>query len=215
MRDLIKVGCVALVLSLSLAAPVAAGPLEDASADYERRRSANAEALAAYNRGDYATALRLWRPLADQGNASAQISLGLMYANGHGVPQDYAEVVKWYRKAADRGNAAAQINLGLMYANGHGVPQDYAEAVKWYRKAADRGNAAAQNNLGTMYDLGQGVPQDYVEAHKWYNLAAASFPASETESREKAIMNRDRVAGTMTAAQIGEAQRLAREWKPK
>jgi len=215
MRDLFKTGLVALVLSLSLAAPVAAGPLEDAAADYERRRSANADALAAYNLGDYATALRLWRPLADQGNASAQISLGLMYDNGHGVPQDYAEAVKWYRKAADRGNAAAQFTLGTMYDNGHGVPQDYVEAVKWYRKAVGQGNGAAQNNLGTMYDLGKGVPQDYVEAHRWYNLAAASFPASEPERREKAVMNRDRVAAKMTAAQIGEAQLLAREWTPK
>jgi len=179
MRDLFKIGLVALGLSLSLAAPVAAGPLEDALADYERRRSANADALAAYNRGDYETALRLWRPLADQGHASAQIS------------------------------------LGLMYDNGQGVPQDYIEAVKWYRKAVEQGNAAAQNNLGTMYDLGKGVPQDYVEAHKWYNLAAASFPPSEPERREKAVINRDRVAAKMTAAQIAEAQQLAREWTPK
>jgi hypothetical protein len=184
-------------------------------ADYERRRSANADALAASDRGDYAMALRLWRPLADQGHASAQISLGLMYDNGHGVPQDYAEAVKWYRKAADRGNAAAQFTLGTMYDNGHGVPQDYVEAVKWYRKAVGQGNGAAQNNLGTMYDLGKGVPQDYVEAHKWYNLAAASFPASQPEMRETAVVNRDRVAAKMTAAQIAEAQQLARAWTPK
>ena len=215
MRDLFKTGLVALVLSLSLAAPVVAGPREDALADHERRRSANADALAAYDRGDYATALLLWRPLADQGHVSAQIYLGLMYDNGHGVPQDYAEAVKWYRKAADRGNGAAQFTLGTMYDNGHGVPQDYVEAVKWYRKAVRQGNAAAQNNLGTMYDLGKGVPQDYVEAHKWYNLAAASFPASQPEMREKAVMNRDRVAAKMNAVQIAEAQELAREWTPK
>ena len=165
MRDLIRVGCVALVLSLSLAAPVAAGPFENG--------------VAAYKRGDYATALRLWRPLADQGDAVVQKSLGFMYANGHGVPRDYAEAVKWYRKAAEQGDADAQANLGDMYANG------------------------------------QGVPRDYVQAHKWFNLAAAHFPASETEGREKAVINRDRVAGKMNAAQIAEAQRLAREWKPK
>ena len=215
MRDLIKAGCVALVLSLSLAAPVAAGPLEDAAADYERRRSANAEALAAYNRGDYATALRLWRPLAVQGDASAQISLGIMYDNGSGVPQDYGEAVKWYRKAADRGNAAAQFTLGLMYFLGQGVPQDYAEAVKWFRNAAEQGHASAQKELGLVYDSGHGVPQDYVPAHKWLNLAAARFPASETEDRNRAVKSRDRVASKMTAAQIAEAQQLAREWKPK
>ncbi len=88
------------------------------------------EGLAAYNRGDYATALRVWRPLAGQGNALAQLNLGSMYAAGQGVPQDDAEAARWYRKAAEQGDASAQYNLALMYYNGQGVPQDYAEAVK-------------------------------------------------------------------------------------
>ncbi|MDA0221360.1 MAG: tetratricopeptide repeat protein, partial [Proteobacteria bacterium] len=58
----------------------------------------------AYNRGDYATALHEWRPLAEQGNAYAQSILGVMYYEGTGVPQDYAEAVRWYRLAADQGN---------------------------------------------------------------------------------------------------------------
>jgi len=64
------------------------------------------EGVAAANRGDYATALRLWQPLAYQGDASAQSNLGLMYATGQGVPQDYAEAVRWYRRAADQGHAS-------------------------------------------------------------------------------------------------------------
>ena len=95
-----------------------------------------------------------------------------------------------------------------MYENGNGVPQDYAEAVKWYRKAADQGYARAQNNLGVMYNRGQGVPQDYVMAHMWFNLAAAL-------GDEKALKTRDALAKNMTSEQIAEAQRLAREWKPK
>jgi uncharacterized protein len=87
--------------------------------------------------------------------------------------------------------------------------------MKWFRRAAGQGNAAAQNDLGLMYDRRQGVPQDYVQAHKWFSLAAARFPASKTGEREQAVRNRDRVAAKMTAAQIAEAQRLAREWKPK
>ncbi len=201
MRDFIRVGFVAVILSLRLAAPVAAGPLEDA--------------VAAYDRGDYATALRLYRPLANQGSAAARHNVGFMYAHGQGVPLDYAEAVMWYRKAAEQGLAAAQLNLGVMYDNGQGVPQDYAEAVMWYRKAAEQGVAAAQLNLGVRYDNGRGVPQDYVQAHMWFNLAAARFLASETENRETAVRNRDRVAAKMTVAQIAEAQRLAREWKPK
>ena len=130
------------------------------------------EGSAAYERGDYATAIREWRPLAEQGHALAQFNLGTMYAEGKGVPQDYAEAMKWYRKAAEQGNAAAQNNLGFMYRNGKDVAQDYAEAVKWYRKAAEQGMAEAQNNLGFMYIIGRGVPQDDAEALQWWSKAA-------------------------------------------
>ncbi len=101
------------------------------------------EGWAAYQRGDYATALREWRPLAEQGNAKAQRNLGRMYRTGRGVSQDYAEAVKWYRKAAEQGFAFAQNSLGSMYERGQGVPQDYAQAVRWYRKAAAQGNKLA------------------------------------------------------------------------
>ena len=87
---------------------------------------------------------------ADQGDATAQYNLGLMYANGTGVAKDEAEAVKWFRKAADQGIARAQHNLGVMYANGQGVVKDEVEAVKWYRKAADQGLAEAQNNLNVI-----------------------------------------------------------------
>ncbi len=135
--------------------------------------------------------------------------------NGQGVPQDYAEAVKWYRLAAEQGDAGAQYNLGDMYANGQGVPQDYAEAVKWYRLPPSRAMPHAQYNLGVMYDNGQGVPQDYVQAHMWFNLAASRYSAAEAEERANAVKNRDAVAARMTPAQIAEAQKLAREWKPK
>ena len=68
--------------------------------------------LTAAQSGDYATALREWTPLAEQGNAAAQTNLGVMYDNGQGVPQDYAAAVRWYRLAAEQGYAAAQSNLG-------------------------------------------------------------------------------------------------------
>jgi hypothetical protein len=130
------------------------------------------EGMAAYERGDYATALKKWRPLAEAGDATAQNNLGAMYANGQGVPQDDEEAAKWFRLAAEQGGADAQNNLGVMYANGRGVPQDYREAAKWFRLAAEQGHASAQNNLGVMYTKGEGVPQDYKEAVKWYRLAA-------------------------------------------
>ncbi len=171
------------------------------------------EGVAAAKRGDYATALREWRPLAKQGDAAAQNNLGVMYKMGLGVPQDYAEAVRWHRKAAEQGDAIAQNNLGVMYAKGQGVPQDDAEAVKWFRKAAEQGYAGAQFNLGFMYYNGRGVPQDYAQAHMWYNLAASRLPTGE--DRGIAAKNRDIVAKRLTPAQISEAQKLAREWKPK
>jgi len=169
--------------------------------------------VAAYYRGDYATALREWRPLAEQGSAIAQNNLGLMYSEGKGASRDYAEAVGWWRKAAEQGSAIAQNNLGLMHSEGKGASRDYAEAVGWWRKAAEQGYAKAQYNLGVMYDYGKGVPQDYAQAHKWYNLAAFRFPLGEDHDR--AVKDSNIVGICMTPAQISEAQKLAREWKPK
>ena len=134
-----------------------------------------------------------------------------MYATGDGVPQDDVEAARWFRLAADEGHAVAQFNLGRRYANGRGVPQDDAEAVRWYRLAADQGLAAAQSTLGFMYANGDGVPQDGVEAHQWFSLAAAQ---SSGEPRANAVKGRDAVAERMTAEQVADAQRRAREWQP-
>ena len=78
------------------------------------------------------------RPLAEQGNATAQNNLGVMYAKGQGLPQNFAQAVVWYRKAADQGDAGAQFNLGGMYEDGQGVPKDYAQAHMWFSLAASR-----------------------------------------------------------------------------
>jgi uncharacterized protein len=177
-------------------------------------RNADA-AMAAYQKGDYATALQLSRSLADQGDARAQSILGLIYYGGRGVSRNDNEAVRWFRHAADLGDATGNLYLGVMFADGRGVPQDYAEAAKWYRLAADLGDAQAQYNLGLAYAKGEGVSPDNVSAHMWFNLAAARFPASDARSRDAAVRNRDLVAGNMTPAQLAEAQKLARDWKPK
>lgn len=104
------------------------------------------EGHAAYGRGDYQTALKEFRPLAEAGVARAQYGLGVMYDNGEGVPQDYAEALRWYRKAAEQGGASAQYNLGNLYRRGQGVPQDYIEAHKWFNLSAVAGDADAVNN---------------------------------------------------------------------
>ena len=86
------------------------------------------------------------------GVAEGCYNLGVMYANGRGVPLDDAEAVRWYRLAADQGFDRAQTSLGFYYREGLGVPQDYAEAVRWYRLAAEQGNVGAQGSLGLMGD---------------------------------------------------------------
>ena len=102
---------------------------------------------AAYESGDYATALREFKPLAEQGDADAQNSMGWMYQKGLGVPQDFKTALKWYTLAAEQGNAYAQYNLGHMYTNGKGVPQDNKTAVKWFRLAAKQGHPRAQEQV--------------------------------------------------------------------
>ena len=202
-RSVLSAALLLCVLGVGLCGCVAARttPLDDAGA--------------AYNPGDYVEAAKFYRPLADQGDASAQNFLGSIYSSGQGVPQDYTEAARWYRLAAAQGDTAGQFNLGMMYYNGQGVPQDYAEAVKWNRLAAAQGNVVAQLALGVMYYNGKAVPQDYVSAHMWFNLAASRSPASDKYVRDTAVKQRDLVAAKMTPAQIAEAQRRAREWKPK
>jgi TPR repeat protein len=99
------------------------------------------DAKQAYDRGDYKTAYRLNKPLAERGSSVAQSNLGLMYYHSRGVSQDYAEAMKWFRKAADQGDADAQYSLGLMYAIGKGVPQDYVLAYMWLNLASTRDSA--------------------------------------------------------------------------
>jgi TPR repeat protein len=174
-------------------------------------------AYAAYDKGNYKSALRGLLPLAEQGDARAQSTLGLLYYRGSkDVPRNEAEAAKWFRLAAQHGDATAQFNLGVMYSEGQGVPQDHAKAVHFYRLAAEQGNPQAEYNLGLSYaDGDDGGKRDLVAAHMWFNLAAARFPASDTRGRNLAISSREAVALQMTPSQIAEAQRLAREWKPQ
>lgn len=118
---------------------------------------------------DYATAFRILRPLAEQGNPEAQANLGLMYELGQGVNENFSEAFKWYRSAAAQGLPWAQTNLGLAYINGRGTEKDDEEGAKWFRNAALQGNTRAQEILGSMYNQGRGVPQGHRESVEWIN----------------------------------------------
>jgi len=191
-----------MVLRLTIAFVLSIACLTTSAwADYQAGIDAN-------NRGDYATALREWRPLAEQGFTAAQFNLGQLYANGQGVPQDYVQARQWWEKAAVQGDVEAATNLGTLYLNGQGGVQDDQKAVDWFRRSAIHGNARALTNLGLMYERGRGVPQDFVMAHKWYILGAANGDKLGAELR-------DALAKRITPAQLFQAQQLAREWKPK
>jgi uncharacterized protein len=130
----------ALTIKFLLAAALICGAAAPAWADFD-------DGLTAYYAGDYATALKGWLPLAEQGDAFAQNALGTMYDNGDGVPENDAEAVKWYRLAAEQGIATAQNNLGTMYAAGTGIPLNYIKAYMWYSLAKAQGNERAAENV--------------------------------------------------------------------
>jgi TPR repeat protein len=95
----------------------------------------------AYKKGDFATAAKEWRPLADQGNAAAQYNLGLLYLDGKGVPKGDREAANWMHRAAERDHEQAQHKLGAMYGRGQGVKRDYVQAYMWLNLCAGKGNA--------------------------------------------------------------------------
>src|SRR5262252_432525 len=148
------------------------------------------------------------RRSAEGGDASAQNKLGLLYYEGKGVPQNYLQAKRWFEEGAKQGHARAQTNLGTLYLQGEGAPQSDQMALFWFNQGAEQRDALAFARLGLMYARGRGVLQDSIQAYMWYNLSAAQ---GETRSAEA----RDALAQRMTPAQIAEAQRLAREWKPR
>jgi len=122
---------------------------------------------AAASRGDYAAAIALWTPLAEQGNPAARSGLGLLYANGQGVTQDYAEAARWYQLAASQGFQFAQVSLAQLYEGGRGVPENPLKALMWFTLASfapdDVGATAKQNNERLRQRMAQ--PQiDQVDA---------------------------------------------------
>lgn len=219
---------VLLVLTLGLTAP--------AAAEYT-------DGLAAYVKGDFATACKEFKGLADKGEAKAQLKLGEMHGKGLCGPQNDAEAAKWVRMAAEQGYAEAQISYGILNAAGNGVPQSDAEAANWFRKAAGQGNPVGQWMLGKAYEEGRGIPKSDDEAVKWYRRSAEqknaigqrlmgvmyiggrSVPKDLVQAYmwlTLALENGNAASAeirygltrNMTKEQIAEATRLAKEWKP-
>ncbi len=127
---------------------------------------------AAFEKGDYQTALREWQPLADQGLPFAAYNVALLYARGSGVKADPAEAAKYYRIAAEKGIPEAQYNLGLLYSTGSGVPKDETQAAEWFTKAAQKGDSKAADSVGELYESSKGALHDFAQAEKWYRKSA-------------------------------------------
>jgi TPR repeat protein len=118
---------------------------------------------------------RLDKLAAEQGNASAQVNLAVLYENGlGGLPKDDREAARLYKLAADQGNALAQVSLGVFYETGRGgLPKNDREAARLYKLAADQGNAAGEAYLGIFYEEGRGgLRKDDREASRLFKLAA-------------------------------------------
>ncbi len=183
--------CVSFGLAF-FAAGVGAEPLDDASAALERK--------------DFTAAVALLTPLAEQGNAFAQLNLAWLTFEGDGTAANATQAAKWYRLAAEQGDENAQYNLGVMYENGKGVDRDLTEAANWWRKAARQGYADAQYNLGALYYNGRGVAKDYVRAYLWKSLAAGGSMTTVPQRRARA--GRDAIGAVMSQAQLAEARAL-------
>lgn len=159
----------------------------------------------AFNVGDYDTALAVWQPLADAGDADSQFGMGMLYANGFGVALDDTLALTYYGLAAEQGHGQALCNLGTMHANGWGVPQDDAEAFRFYGLAAELGVTEAQSNLSGMYQLGMGTEKDMVQAHKWLAIAQRLNHSGATYKLEELV-------GRMSEEEIAEGAELAAAW---
>jgi uncharacterized protein len=197
------------------------------------------EAKTANDKGDFRTAVRIYSELSNQGDRIAQLQLGLMYDEGHGIPKQYQQAVRWYSVAASQGDPEASYYLGRIYQDGRGGPKNYARARQWYRVAAQRGQTKAAVNLGLMYAFGLGEPKNYQAAGRWF-LFAANYGDIKAEDNlgvlyqngegvrrdyvkaymwfalaaapsgdSEAVKHRDQIALLMTPSQIDQARKLS------
>lgn len=141
----------------------------------------------AYDRADYRSALAVWLPAAEQGDAEAQMLVGEIYERGAGGQPDYAAAASWYRRAAEQGNSRAQFNLGTLYDQGLGVPADKLEALNWYRRAS-------------------GLPEDSLI----FRSAALAGEQALREQLNREITQRDRQIESLRR-QIAELERRLRD----
>jgi TPR repeat protein len=162
--------------------------------------------LDAYDRGDFETALTVWQPLAERGDARAQFNLGVIHFNAQSVPHDPAKAVQWYRAAADQGYGPAQASLAFMYETGQGVLQNYINAYKWLTLAQQHGvegGEETRETLATKMTVGQ-IAEAQQAAADWRPLIAETTPDPRGETGAQAAV-------VALPEQVRKAQRLLGE----
>jgi TPR repeat protein len=153
-----------------------------ASAPGARAAGASFEdAVAAYQRADYASAMRIWHALGEAGDLRAVYNLGVLFDLGQGVAPDPARAAAFFQHAAQGGHVQAMSNYGRLLEQGRGVAKNEEQAAYWFQKAADGGLAEAQYNLGLMYERGRGVAKSDSDAAAWYSRAAAAGQSAALE----------------------------------
>jgi TPR repeat protein len=162
----------------------------------------------AYEKGDYATALKEFMPLAESGQASAEAAVGQMYFEGKGVKPDMKEAARWLEPAASKGIARAQFLLGKLYLTGEGVAApDPVKAAALTKAAADQGIPEAQVDTCAFYYQGVGVQKDLVQAYLYANLAAQQ--GSEDGRSILTLLCQD-----MKPEDVAMGDAAVRAWKP-
>lgn len=148
---------------------------------------------------------------AEQGDAEAQLQLGMRYAAGDGVIQNDKEAARWFALAAKQGLAEAEYQYGLALLQGRGVVQDYRSAFNWIEKPARRGYARAQYSLGELYRYGTGTAVDKARAYLWFNLAAAQGVEAAAKARDSLVWQ---LKPEQIAAMQEEARRMSQPSPP-
>ena len=164
--------------------------------------------------GNFECALAVWEPLAKNGDASSQYSLGVMFQNGNGVKTSHAKAIFWYKKAAAQGVLNAQFNLGNYYYLGRYVEKNYIEARYWFLKAAEQGDAEAELKLGLIYVGGLGVQKDNLKAIEWYKRSAEKGNASAIYNIGAMYENGDGVSQNIDLAKVHYIQACESNIKP-
>jgi len=161
-------------------------------------------ARAAFDKEDYASAYKLFRPQAEQGTAEAQFRLGLMHKFGWGAERDHSVAARWFQAAAEQSHPDAQFELGIYFKDGRGVTRDLKQAAAWFLKSSEQGVGIAQLNLGRFYLAGTGVVKDPVTAYYWLTAAAQNGYIDGMALRVPA-------AAEMTPEQIKETNARAKQ----